>query len=456
VHTRAVVVAGVLWLAACGGKAGAGAGADTALGGTLGGIDTAPPPVCGDGVVDDGEGCDDGNTWGGDGCGPACQYELGTLETEPNDTVETAQVLAAGDAVTASLLPSDRDCYAVAVPERGSVRVSVSGPEGRCDAAIALSVFDADGAQRTSALPDVATGCPTVDPDTDTFARYLSATTMTACVVGTFGDPVPTYTLGVHTADSCDALPPLEPHPSQDADGDGLADVCDDDDDQDGVPDTVDNCPLTPNGVGMEYAFSTWDEGFVRQWLVLGAFTTGVTPGDCEPSPDSFAAESDAAAMPVLGDAPDGVPWIAHLAGETEGTAVNFLEWFAPDAPREAYAAVWLEVPEDRDGELTFGSDDGHVVWFDGVEIGRDPGCHGVGTDSYVYPVALTAGWHRVLVKVFDGGGGWGVRMRVRGLDGTPMTDVATSLAGPQTWSDDQGDLDGDGVGDVCDTTPVG
>jgi cysteine-rich repeat protein len=32
-------------------------------------------PACGDGVVDPGEGCDDGNTTGGDGCGPACACE---------------------------------------------------------------------------------------------------------------------------------------------------------------------------------------------------------------------------------------------------------------------------------------------------------------------------------------------------------------------------------------------
>jgi hypothetical protein len=60
------------------------------------------------------------------------------------------------------------------------------------------------------------------------------------------------------------------------------------------------------------------------------------------------------------------------------------------------------------------------------------------------------------LVKVYDGGGGWGLRLRVRDADGVPMTDVNTSLSGPQTWRDDQGDLDGDGLGDVCDTTPVG
>jgi hypothetical protein len=207
----------------------------------------------------------------------------------------------------------------------------------------------------------------------------------------------------------------------------------------------------------MEYDFSTWDEGFVRQWIVLGAFTEGVTPKGCEPSPDSFTGAEDAAALPVLGDAVDEAPWIAHLAGETESTAINFPEWYGDVvAPREGYAAVWLEVPEAGPGQLALGSDDGHVVWLGDVEVGRTGGCQGVGTDAFVYDVDFVAGWQRVLVKVYDGGGGWGLRLRVRDADGVPMTDVNTSLSGPQTWRDDQGDLDGDGLGDVCDTTPVG
>jgi cysteine-rich repeat protein len=34
-----------------------------------------PPPCCGDGHLDEGEECDDGNTADGDGCSATCTYE---------------------------------------------------------------------------------------------------------------------------------------------------------------------------------------------------------------------------------------------------------------------------------------------------------------------------------------------------------------------------------------------
>ena len=47
--------------------------------------------ACGDGVIDPGEQCDDGNMMPGDGCNATCQAECpGSSEVEPNDTFATA------------------------------------------------------------------------------------------------------------------------------------------------------------------------------------------------------------------------------------------------------------------------------------------------------------------------------------------------------------------------------
>ncbi len=62
------------------------------------------------------------------------------------------------------------------------------------------------------------------------------------------------YTLGAQSDADGDGVPntsdncPMSPNPTQsNNDGDAQGDVCDPDDDNDGVPDTSDNCPLTAN-----------------------------------------------------------------------------------------------------------------------------------------------------------------------------------------------------------------
>ncbi len=46
--------------------------------------------VCGDGVIDDAEECDDGNTVDGDGCSNSCMGEVALLETGPQGDGEAA------------------------------------------------------------------------------------------------------------------------------------------------------------------------------------------------------------------------------------------------------------------------------------------------------------------------------------------------------------------------------
>jgi len=67
------------------------------------GIDAAPPPGCGDGVVGAGEQCDDGNLNAGDGCSPVCALE----DQGPGATCAAPRALtlvptASGHAATAT------------------------------------------------------------------------------------------------------------------------------------------------------------------------------------------------------------------------------------------------------------------------------------------------------------------------------------------------------------------
>lgn len=50
---------------------------DNYIEGFFSGMFELPAPVCGNGVIEEGEGCDDGNTVSGDGCSSTCQIEAG-------------------------------------------------------------------------------------------------------------------------------------------------------------------------------------------------------------------------------------------------------------------------------------------------------------------------------------------------------------------------------------------
>jgi cysteine-rich repeat protein len=96
-------------------------------------------PICGDGIRDHSESCDDGNTISGDGCDSRCRAELSgpsPAEVEPNDDLTGANVLPL-DPSTPSVMVHGRlgghcdfDMYLVNVPAGGSVHATLLDPSG--------------------------------------------------------------------------------------------------------------------------------------------------------------------------------------------------------------------------------------------------------------------------------------------------------------------------------------
>ena len=108
----------------------------------------------------------------------------------------------------------------------------------------------------------------------------------------------------------------------------------------------------------------------------------------------------------------------------------------------------------EEDAVLWFGADDGARVWWNGEMVRDITSCQGVYVDGFSQPVRLLAGWNRLVFKIRDHGGGWGLRARFKTPGGAVRGDLAISPGGPFVWVDDQGDGDGDGIGDACDPDP--
>ncbi len=406
-----------------------------------GGSDSARRDRCGDGLVTSGEACDDGNPWFGDGCTPDCTVEEGPFEAEPNDTWNTANPWPDAP-VTGNLVAGDIDCVSIEIGRCETVRASLVG---ECPAGVVLGLHDETGAQVASG-PVAADGCSRIDPEVAPGASWLLGPTASVCARSLLGTPIAGYTLDISTEPSALVLG------EDDLDIDGIPDRCDDDRDGDGVLDEDDNCPSVANGPE-EAVLRPNVEGFVQQWLAYAPVTDIVSPQACLPSLDERLG-GDANLAPALGDAEGDLQWIPYLI---DGSRLNLRSSFGFVAPpREAYVHTYVVVDSAEQVTLAVGADDGVRAWLEGQVVLEVESCQGTAIDEFQAPVTLLPGVNRLTVKVLDQGGGWGLYVRFLDDQGEPFTDYELSLSPDGTPLASQSDLDGDGLGDLCDPTPAG
>jgi cysteine-rich repeat protein len=400
---------------------------------------------CGDGTVDATEACDDGNAAGGDGCTPWCAEESGEIESEPNDDPSTATPLVS-ETVFGSLPAADVDCYTFPLESCGALRARQLAP---CHEQIAFSLIDPSGAEVAVGTP-AADGCGVMDPSQAAGASQARPGDWTLCLAP-WTDPVAGYAAAIEPLDFETAG--VDASPTIDVDLDGRANTCDLDVDGDGVLDEEDNCPVTPNGPDMSPPRPTPSDGYLRVWLSAGPFVGTKSADQCLPSADDLVADPDGAAQPTLGGDAGSLQWTALWS--TSDRIEYLTDYGEAPAPREVYNAIYVYSATDRDALLALGPDDGIRAWWDGTVVIDLATCQGTIPDFVTAPVAMTAGWHTLLLKVRDQGGGWGNYARFLDGTGEPITDLELSMR-MGTWVDDQTDSDADGAGDACDPTPTG
>ena len=139
-------------------------------------------PACGDGILQIGEQCDDGNVVSGDGCSATCGLEGNFIsETEPNDTQATANALGGADGFTASITPiGDQDYFSFNVVTPGSsVFLQVSDGLNGCPNGFdsKLTLFSPIGALLTTADDGGTAKCSLLSPATNPAAANMAVGT---------------------------------------------------------------------------------------------------------------------------------------------------------------------------------------------------------------------------------------------------------------------------------------
>ena len=100
---------------------------------------------------------------------------------------------------------------------------------------------------------------------------------------------------------------------------------------------------------------------------------------------------------------------------------VNLASIYGPHDWYAMYAYAEVTFPEDRDINLSIGTNDGFKCWFNGDEVGRFDAGRLYVPDQDVCPVHARKGINRILLKVTQEGGGWDLGVRLTDRSGNPI-----------------------------------
>jgi len=149
--------------------------------------------------------------------------------------------------------------------------------------------------------------------------------------------------------------------------------------------------------------------GFLRAWTVCGPL-----PEERLDAPDLAA---DFTAYPGLYAA--GGVWLPVQA-EPHGR-IDLRALFPESDTGTALLFTFFKAPQEGPYRLRIGSDDAVRVDLDGRTVHTHKVRRAWGADQDTVPVRLTAGWHRLLVRVVNHGGEWAASVRVAGARDQPL-----------------------------------
>lgn len=177
-----------------------------------------------------------------------------------------------------------------------------------------------------------------------------------------------------------------------------------------------------PESEGMDLALvgmtlSPSQRRFIKEWNLIGPFDAP----DMSYLQTAYPPEKELALnKKYKGKNNLNLQWKRIQAPESG--FVNLAGLLEPNEQTAAYGQVYVFSPEDRRAHLLIGSDDGVRIWLNSELIHSNPAYRGAYPDQDKIPVELKKGWNTLLVKILQGGGGWGFYVRFIDPEGILQT----------------------------------
>jgi HEAT repeat protein len=165
----------------------------------------------------------------------------------------------------------------------------------------------------------------------------------------------------------------------------------------------------TPDIVKRAWAIRTKPAAgpFIQDWLVCGPYRQAGIMGPLALFDIAFGPEK-------AGQAPQ---WKAMPRGDV----ADLSGLFPNEMNCVAYLKTRIVAPQDCDGALLLGSDDGVKAWLNGAVVHSNNVDRGLVVDQDMAPIRLKQGPNELMLKITQGGGGWGACARILGTDGKPL-----------------------------------
>ncbi len=164
----------------------------------------------------------------------------------------------------------------------------------------------------------------------------------------------------------------------------------------------------------------------IPTWLILGAYPT-VTRDRVT---HAYLADEKGAA-PEPGQSVGALTWHEVKADSLGRVDLLTAIGHPPLEHAAAYAFSWVTSPDERTVTLAFESDDDIEAWLDGTQILLHPVARGVGSGTDTVTVRLAKGANRLLLKILNRTGGFGLGARLLATEGTSIGDLRLGAVRP-------------------------